>query len=177
MPKIVDHDEYRSHLAKQASLLFSKYGYSGLGMRKIAQELGISKSALYHYFPTKRDLFLASTDSITKGETEALTAKSESQSVDDVILEIMQGMETGFASEMSLLFDYLRGWDADAIAVDPSMKLANERYLAMLDGLVPEQMKKPVLAYMIGVLLFRHLDGKQTDLAEFKQAIKVMIAV
>jgi predicted transcriptional regulator len=59
MPKNVDHDAYRLELAQKAARLFSKQGFAGLGMRSIAKELGISKSALNHYFPTKKGLLLA----------------------------------------------------------------------------------------------------------------------
>ena len=33
-------------------------------MRGVAQHLGVSKSALYHYFPTKEALFLACTQQV-----------------------------------------------------------------------------------------------------------------
>ena len=62
MPKIVDHDAYRRELVEKATQLFSGHGFSGLGMRQIANELGISKSALYHYFPSKELLFSACTE-------------------------------------------------------------------------------------------------------------------
>ena len=61
MPKIVDHDAYREELVAQAVKYFSDHGYAGASMRKIADHLGVSKSAIYHYFPSKADLFLACT--------------------------------------------------------------------------------------------------------------------
>ena len=36
-------------------------------MRKVAAYLGLSKSALYHYFPTKEHLFLACTRQVMGG--------------------------------------------------------------------------------------------------------------
>ena len=61
MPKIVDHEAHSVDLARRAVRYFSDHGYAGTSMRKVAAYLGLSKSALYHYFPTKESLFLACT--------------------------------------------------------------------------------------------------------------------
>lgn len=176
MPKIINHDDYRRSLAEQAAGLFSKHGYAGLGMRKIAAELGLSKSALYHYFPTKRDLFLASTDVVTRREAQAGRAESlPDVEPSDAIMAMIRDIEPGFSQEMVLLFDYLRGMSADDIAKDPVMVLASERYLTMLTGLVASDKKKPVFAYMLGVLLLRYLDGNQTDFEDFVAELKQLI--
>src|SRR5262245_51864423 len=44
----------RIHLA--ALRLFAKYGFEGTGIRKIAEEAGITLSSLYHYVGTKEEL-------------------------------------------------------------------------------------------------------------------------
>ncbi len=62
MPKIVDREAYRSELIAKAVDIFSEHGLNGLGMRGIAEALGVSKSALYHYFSSKEELFTACTE-------------------------------------------------------------------------------------------------------------------
>ncbi|MCU0844510.1 MAG: TetR/AcrR family transcriptional regulator [Spirochaetes bacterium] len=57
MPKIVDRDEYRRELLKGCFALFSRKGYADVTMREIARELNVSTGTLYHYFPTKKDVF------------------------------------------------------------------------------------------------------------------------
>ena len=52
-------DERRRQLLERATELFATHGYDELSMAKIAREAGVSKPLLYHYFPTKRDLFEA----------------------------------------------------------------------------------------------------------------------
>ena len=52
-------DERRKQLLDQATALFATHGYDELSMAKLAREAGISKPLLYHYFPSKRDLFEA----------------------------------------------------------------------------------------------------------------------
>ena len=52
-------DERRRQLLERATALFATHGYDELSMAKLAREAGISKPLLYHYFPSKRDLFEA----------------------------------------------------------------------------------------------------------------------
>ena len=52
-------DERRRRLLDRAAELYVEHGYDQLSMARIAREAGISKALLYHYFPSKRDLFQA----------------------------------------------------------------------------------------------------------------------
>jgi AcrR family transcriptional regulator len=52
-------DERRGQLLELSTELFARHSYAELSMADIAREAGISKALLYHYFPGKRDLFVA----------------------------------------------------------------------------------------------------------------------
>jgi AcrR family transcriptional regulator len=52
-------DERRSQLLELSTDLFARHSFAELSMARIAKEAGISKALLYHYFPSKRDLFAA----------------------------------------------------------------------------------------------------------------------
>ena len=52
-------DERRSQLLELGAELFGRHSFAELSMSRIAREAGISKALLYHYFPTKRDFFVA----------------------------------------------------------------------------------------------------------------------
>jgi AcrR family transcriptional regulator len=52
-------DERRRQLLELSTELFARHSFAELSMARIAKEAGISKALLYHYFPSKRDLFLA----------------------------------------------------------------------------------------------------------------------
>ena len=52
-------DERRSQLLELSTDLFARHSFAELSMARIAKEAGISKALLYHYFPSKRDLFVA----------------------------------------------------------------------------------------------------------------------
>jgi AcrR family transcriptional regulator len=53
------NDERRRLLLELGERLFTEHTYGELSMARIAREAGISKGLLYHYFPSKRDYFVA----------------------------------------------------------------------------------------------------------------------
>jgi AcrR family transcriptional regulator len=52
-------DERRSQIVAAGTTLFTKHAYEEISMRQIAETAGVSKPLLYHYFPSKIDLFKA----------------------------------------------------------------------------------------------------------------------
>jgi len=50
-------DERRRQLLDAGATLFAEHAYEEISMRDIAQAAGVSKPLLYHYFPSKIDLF------------------------------------------------------------------------------------------------------------------------
>ena len=49
----------RDKILEVAEGLFAFGGYAGVGMRQLAAMVGMSKSSLFHHFPTKLDLYAA----------------------------------------------------------------------------------------------------------------------
>jgi len=49
----------RAKILETAESLFARFGFAGVGMRAVAESVGVSKSALFHHFPTKRALWAA----------------------------------------------------------------------------------------------------------------------
>jgi len=69
----MDVDERRAQLLERGAELFTSHSYEELSMSKIAAEVGISKSLLYHYFPSKQAYFEA-TLATWAGELQKRTA-------------------------------------------------------------------------------------------------------
>jgi AcrR family transcriptional regulator len=65
-------DERRRQLLELGAELFATHSYDELSRSRIAREAGISKALLYHYFPSKRELFMATLQQ-SAGEVAALT--------------------------------------------------------------------------------------------------------
>ncbi len=52
-------EERREHLLELGLRLFAARPYDEISIEEIAHEAGISKGLLYHYFPSKRDFYVA----------------------------------------------------------------------------------------------------------------------
>jgi AcrR family transcriptional regulator len=52
-------DERRRQLLEAGARVFTEHSYDDASMAGVARAAGISKGLLYHYFPSKRDLFVA----------------------------------------------------------------------------------------------------------------------
>jgi AcrR family transcriptional regulator len=52
-------DERRAQLIDAGAKLFAEHAYEEISMREVAQAAGVSKPLLYHYFPSKIELFKA----------------------------------------------------------------------------------------------------------------------
>jgi len=61
MPRIIQEykGEVRKKIVEAAYSLFLNNGYHGTSMSAIAEVLGVTKTALYQYFPGKEDLYAA----------------------------------------------------------------------------------------------------------------------
>ncbi|MEI2399817.1 TetR/AcrR family transcriptional regulator [Paenibacillus phytohabitans] len=56
MPKKVDHDERRNHLAEAAWRIIRRDGLEAVSVRNVAKEAGMSLGSLRHYFASQSEL-------------------------------------------------------------------------------------------------------------------------
>jgi AcrR family transcriptional regulator len=49
----------RAKILESAEALFAQFGFAGVGLREVAQRVGLGKSSLFHHFPTKVHLYVA----------------------------------------------------------------------------------------------------------------------
>lgn len=171
MPKIVDHKKYRAEIVVKAAPIFSELGYTGLGMRQIADYLKMSKSALYHYFSSKEELFAACTEFVVGRDVDTATASTVPETPEEKSKELMLlvlEIEKNFQGEMYLLMDYIRGKSSREVSRDANMRHANERYLSMIAHHVGEDAAPQIFTLMLGGLVQRLLDGKKTSMADIE---------
>jgi AcrR family transcriptional regulator len=69
----LDNDERRAQLLALAKRSFSDRAYDDVSIDDLARIANISKGLLYHYFPTKRDLYVAGLREIADELVEAIT--------------------------------------------------------------------------------------------------------
>lgn len=70
----LDNDERRAQLLQLARKAFSDRSYDEVSIDDLAREAKISKGLLYHYFPTKRDLYIAGLREIAEELVQRVTA-------------------------------------------------------------------------------------------------------
>ena len=58
-------DDRRTKILKAAVVVFPQKGFAATTLQDIAQEAGISASAIYQHFKSKEDLFIALTDNLS----------------------------------------------------------------------------------------------------------------
>lgn len=57
---------HRADVVEQALVVLDRYGLADLTMRRLATELGVQPSALYHHFPNKQALLAAAADEVLR---------------------------------------------------------------------------------------------------------------
>jgi AcrR family transcriptional regulator len=65
----------RDSILAEAARLFARSGYENSSMADVAASLGMSKAAIYHYFPTKQDIYDAIIIDVLSGLTATVSAE------------------------------------------------------------------------------------------------------
>lgn len=90
MPKVVDHDQYRKELLQGCLELFAERGYGSITMRQIATGLGVSTGTLYHYFPSKEQIFMQLVDELCAQDMSSFFAQAPKvESIEDRLRTVM----------------------------------------------------------------------------------------
>src|SRR5262249_11597392 len=67
----------RDEILDAASGIFAERGYPDTDVDSVAARLGVAKGTVYHYFPSKRELFLAAVDRGVARLNEFVCARAE----------------------------------------------------------------------------------------------------
>ena len=67
MAKKVDHEQRKREIAEKAVRLFSQVGYDNVSLIMIAAAAGVSRTVLYRYFCSKREVMDAAIVMVTEG--------------------------------------------------------------------------------------------------------------
>ncbi|WP_086055865.1 TetR/AcrR family transcriptional regulator [Bordetella genomosp. 9] len=65
----------RERILEEAARLFADSGYENSTMADVAGSLGVTKAAIYHYFPTKQDIYDAIIIDVLSGLTATVAAE------------------------------------------------------------------------------------------------------
>jgi AcrR family transcriptional regulator len=84
-------DDARMTILAHAARLFAEHGFEQTSLQEVGKSVGVSKAAVYHYFPSKQDMY----DEIVIGLLEGLnnhvkTAVKEARSGEDRVAAFMR---------------------------------------------------------------------------------------
>jgi TetR/AcrR family transcriptional regulator, transcriptional repressor of aconitase len=88
VPKISDarRTERREQILEGARRCFAKHGYEGATVAKLEGEIGLSRGAIFNYFPSKEDLFLE----LAAWDTKRVSEVFLDQGLEGVLHEILE---------------------------------------------------------------------------------------
>lgn len=110
-----DGDERRRLIIEAARREFARSGYVGTTNREIAEQAGITTGAIYHYFKSKQDVYLAvfqETDRVILARYEEVTADT-SLSFDEMVARLLE-VSSQLNSEDESLAAFLASASVDA---------------------------------------------------------------
>ncbi len=140
-------DDRRTKILKAAVVVFPQKGFAATTLQDIAQEAGISASAIYQHFKSKEDLFIALTDNLSfipiLDEINASLDEEKDVGYDDVRRSLIEVGE-GFLSTHTRDAEIVRMF----IAESRSFPEVGKRYCMRLVGPVEKLLKRYLSAQM-----------------------------
>jgi AcrR family transcriptional regulator len=178
MPKpkqVRDADRTRSAILSASTQLFAEKGFIGASISDIAEVVGVSKSSIYHYFPSKESILHALIDSFAQEVDVLIEAAAKYKLSPEKIL-------TEFAEIL------LR--HQDAVRLAPTLMpgapeeirdLLFRQHKNMLKVLTPglpskEKMMRGMLA-LTGVILSIAPPPMPTNLPKIKPDVKLIVKI
>lgn len=93
MPKQVDHQARREHIADAVCRLAAVEGLDGVSLRRVAAEAGVSMGQVQHYFTTKDEMLVFAFTTVGARVEQRLGAAAEqSQSTRDLLRTFLVAM-------------------------------------------------------------------------------------
>ncbi|MDD3694617.1 MAG: TetR/AcrR family transcriptional regulator [Lentisphaeria bacterium] len=104
MATSVDHEARRREILQKSLALFSDLGYSGVTYRQLAERCGLARTALYRYFPGKREIF----DSALNQLSQELSHSFRQELARDPELLAAEKLELVMLQVLEMIFTHVR---------------------------------------------------------------------
>ncbi|GAA1083725.1 TetR/AcrR family transcriptional regulator [Nocardiopsis metallicus] len=149
----VDPAQYRAkrrHIMMAAAPLFAAHGLDGTSTARIREAAGVSSGTLFHYFPSKRAVFVALLTDDDNGDAQRLAAARDRDDPRSALLDLVEELAAPAASPVAagLVMEALRqaGKDAElAAALEADSDLELEALTHLVSRSVREGGADPVL--------------------------------
>lgn len=126
MSKKIDHDLRKREIAEKAIRLFSQVGYDNVSLQLIAAAAGISRTILYRYFCSKREVLDAAIISVTdliemrctKIMSSRATNMEKLEGVSHTVVDVMFGNKDFLVA----VFDFVVGMARSGADMDANIR-------------------------------------------------------
>ncbi len=100
MPRVSQDqlDARRHEILAGARACFARYGYEGATVRRLEEETGLSRGAIFHHFRDKESLFLAVAEDDAAAMVETVARNGLVQVMRDLLHRVATGWESGAES-------------------------------------------------------------------------------
>ncbi|AIT26440.1 bacterial regulatory s, tetR family protein [Bordetella holmesii 30539] len=123
----------RERILEAAAALFARSGYEGSSIADLACAIGVSKAAIYHYYPTKQDIYDAIIVEVLSGLLGAVTQACEAQGAADARLHaFMLAHADYFESHHDQFVTMLIGYSGMTMPEQADAARLRDRYEALL---------------------------------------------
>ncbi|MDQ1645820.1 MAG: TetR/AcrR family transcriptional regulator, transcriptional repressor of aconitase [Cryptosporangiaceae bacterium] len=176
MPRVSqDHlDARRKEILSGARACFARHGYEGATVRRLEDEIGLSRGAIFHHFRDKESLFLA----VAEDDAAEMAAVVAKDGLVQVMRDLLAGGEPssldragwlGTQLEVSRRVrtdpDFARRWAArsEAVTAATQERLARQRELGVLREDVGVEVIQRFLELALDGLVLRLAMGMAAD--------------
>ncbi len=135
---MTQHTDSRDQILGQAQRLFMEQGFRGISMRQIAEQVGLTKAALYYHFRDKEDLFVAIVERYLLRTAELVdTASAQGQTCRAQLTAVVHAILTQPVEERSIL--RLASQELSNISTEARSRflvLYHEKFIGRLTALI-----------------------------------------
>ena len=126
MAKKVDHEQRKREIAEKAVRLFSQVGYDNVSLIMIAAAAGISRTVLYRYFCSKREVMDAAivmvTDGIEKRCTKIMASRAKNMEKLEGICHTVVDVMFKNKEFLVAVFDFVVGMARSGADMDSNIR-------------------------------------------------------
>jgi TetR/AcrR family transcriptional regulator, transcriptional repressor of aconitase len=171
MPRVSQHqlDARRREILAGARACFARYGYEGATVRRLEEETGLSRGAIFHHFKDKDSLFLA----VAEDDTAAMVATVAAHGLVQVMRDLLNSPDMsgwlGTQLELSRRLrtdpDFARRWAARSAAITTAtrQRLSRQRQADVLREDVDVDTLAQFLELAYDGLVLRLATGQPAD--------------
>ncbi|MCR9183908.1 MAG: TetR/AcrR family transcriptional regulator [Halieaceae bacterium] len=159
-------EQTQERLLNVSAQLFSKQGFTGVSMRDIARDVGITQAAIYHHFSSKEALYIATVTYLFEQQTLGISEKMAA--IDDpaqrlklLVSAMMEATAEDPRFRRIYMRELLEGDEKKLKAIAQSAFTAFYEPLYALMGELAPNTNPQLLIFSMTGMIFHHLDARK----------------